>query len=232
MDHRCRRGWFAGAALGWPRCFSQKGLPVRVSAALSRGTLDRPHGIALGPAGEIYVTPVSKDQVCVALISRDSKLRLTEALHSFPELRERLEGAETSSVEKGALTATCKLKRVSRGNVALIGDASGTVDAITGEGLCLAFSQAMVLADCLRAGDLARYEHEHRRLALRPLLMSRLMLTLDGRPRLQRRTLQAFRKRPDVFRRLLELHVGATVSPAPRVGWTDSGMGAVNRLTE
>ena len=161
-----------------------------------------------GRHGEIYVTPVSKDQVCVALISRDPKLRLTEALQKFPELKLRLDGADVSSTEKGALTATCKLKRVSRGNVALIGDASGTVDAITGEGLCLSFSQAMVLADCLRGGDLARYEHEHRRLALRPLLMARLMLTLDGRPRLQRRTLQVFQKRPDVFRRLLDLHVG------------------------
>ena len=161
-----------------------------------------------GRQGGIYVTPVSKDQVCVALISRDPKLRLGEALQRFPELQARLNGAEVSSAEKGALTATCKLKQVSRGNVALIGDASGTVDAITGEGLCLAFSQAMVLADCLRTGDLGRYEHEHRRLALRPLLMARLMLTLDGRPRLQRRTLQAFQKRPEVFRRLLELHVG------------------------
>jgi menaquinone-9 beta-reductase len=161
-----------------------------------------------GRRGEIYVTPVSKDQVCVALISRDPKLRLTEALHRFPELKSRLEGADVASAEKGAVTATCKLKRVSRGNVALIGDASGTVDAITGEGLCLAFSQAMVLDDCLRAGDLARYEHEHRRLAFRPLLMARLMLLLDGRPRLQRRTLQAFQKRPEVFKRLLELHVG------------------------
>ncbi len=161
-----------------------------------------------GRHSQIYVTPVSKDQVCVALISRDQKLRLTEALQRFPELHARLHGAETSSSEKGALTATCKLRRVSRGNVALIGDSSGTVDAITGEGLCLAFSQAMVLADCLRTGDLARYEHEHRRLALRPLLMARLMLLLDGRPRLQRRTLQAFQKRPDVFRSLLALHVG------------------------
>lgn len=157
---------------------------------------------------QIYVTPIAQDQVCVALISRDPKFRLAEALQNFSELRSRLDGAEVSSAEKGALTATCKLKRVSRGNVALIGDASGTVDAITGEGLCLAFSQAMVLADCLRTKDLARYEHEHRRLALRPLLMARLMLTLDGRPRLQRRTLQAFQKRPDVFRRMLELHVG------------------------
>ena len=161
-----------------------------------------------GRQGQIYVTPVSKDQVCVALISRDQKMRLTEALQRFPELQARLDGADVSSSEKGALSATCKLRRVSRGNVALIGDSSGTVDAITGEGLCLAFSQAMVLADCLRTGDLARYEHEHRRLALRPFLMARLMLLLDGRPRLQRRTLQAFQKRPDVFRRLLELHVG------------------------
>jgi len=159
-------------------------------------------------SGEIYITPVSKDQVCVALISRDPKLRLREALERFPELQARLHRAEVTSSEKGALTATCRLRRVSRGNVALIGDASGTVNAITGEGLCLAFSQAMVLADCLRRGDLARYEKEHRRLALRPLLMARLMLVLDGRPRLQRRTLQAFQKRPQVFRRLLELHVG------------------------
>ncbi len=161
-----------------------------------------------GRHGEIYVTPVSNNEVCVALISRDSKLRLTDGLQWFPELHAQLGGAEVSSTERGAVTATCKLKRVSRGNVALIGDASGTVDAITGEGLCLAFSQAMVLADCLRSGDLARYEHEHRYLALRPLLMARLMLMLNGRPRLQRRTLQAFQKRPDIFRRLLELHVG------------------------
>jgi flavin-dependent dehydrogenase len=158
--------------------------------------------------GEIYVTPVSSNQVCVALISRNPKLRLAEALQRFPELRARLKGADVSSRERGSLTSTCKLKRVSRGNVALIGDASGTVDAITGEGLCLAFSQALVLADCLRAGDLTRYEQEHRRLALRPLLMARLLLALDGRPRLQRRTLQVLQKRPDVFQRLLELHVG------------------------
>lgn len=162
-----------------------------------------------GRSGEIYVTPVTEDQVCVALISRDPKLRLGEALPQFPELAARLKSVEVASSERGSLTATCRLRSVTSDNVALIGDASGTVDAITGEGLCLSFSQAMVLADCLRSGDLSRYEREHRKLALRPLLMARLMLTLDGRPRLQQRTLQAFRKRPHIFRRLLELHVGA-----------------------
>ena len=38
--------------------------------------------------------------------------------------------------------------------------------------------------------------------------MARLMLTLDGRPRLQERTLQTFRKHPEIFRRLLALHLG------------------------
>ncbi len=156
-----------------------------------------------------YSTAVSGEQVCVALASHDSSLRLEEGLRALPSLNERLAGAETVSAERGALTGNRRLKRVWRGNVALIGDASGTVDAITGEGLGLAFSQAVVLARCLESSDLRDYQTEHRKLALRPLCMARLMLTLDQRPWLQRRTLQVFLQRPEVFRRFLELHVGA-----------------------
>ena len=156
-----------------------------------------------------YAMAVGRDQVCVALASRDPDLRLEEGLRALPALSARLRGAETISADRGALTGNRTFKRVWRGNVALIGDASGTVDAITGEGLGMAFSQAVALAECLEAGDLRRYQAEHRRVTMRPLWMARLMLTLDGRPQLQRRTLQVFRKHPEVFRRLLELHVGA-----------------------
>jgi menaquinone-9 beta-reductase len=161
-----------------------------------------------GATSQMYVAPVTSEHICVALASNNPKLRLEEALQSFPELQARLVAAEMVSAERGAITATSKLNRVYRKNVALIGDASGTVDAITGEGLCLSFNQAVVLAQCLRSGDLNRYQEEHHRLALRPMLMARLMLTLDRRPRLQRRTLQVFRKRPEIFERLLALHVG------------------------
>jgi len=156
-----------------------------------------------------YATAVGRDQLCVALASKNPSLRMEEGLRALPQLSARLQGAEVSSAERGALTGNRRFNRLSRGNVVLIGDASGTVDAITGEGIGLAFSQAIVLADCLGTGDLSRYEREHRRLALRPWLMARLMLTLDRRPNLQRRTLQVFRKHPEIFRRLLELHVGA-----------------------
>jgi flavin-dependent dehydrogenase len=155
-----------------------------------------------------YATAVSSEQVCVALASHDSSLRLEDGLRALPGLREKLAGAEAVSTERGALTGNRKLTRVWRGNVALIGDASCTVDAITGEGLGLAFSQAVALAECLESGDLRRYQIEHRKLTLRPLWMARLMLTLDQRPWLQHRTLQVFQKRPEIFRHFLELHLG------------------------
>jgi len=156
-----------------------------------------------------YATAVSDEQVCVALASHNPDLRFDEGLKLLPTLCARLRGAETTSALRGALTGNRRFHRVWCGSVALIGDASGTVDAITGEGLGLAFSQAMALADCFESGDLAPYQAAHRKLAQRPWWMARLMLTLDSRPRLQRRTLQVFEKRPEIFRRLLALHVGA-----------------------
>ena len=156
-----------------------------------------------------YATAVGAEQVCVAVASHDPDMRMAECLQALPRLAERLQGCEMSSAERGALTGNRTFRRVWRGNVALIGDASGTVDAITGEGLGMAFSQAVILSECLQSENLERYQVEHRRLSLRPRAMARLMLTMDGRPWLQDRTLQVFRKRPEVFRRLLALHVGA-----------------------
>ena len=175
-----------------------------------------------GTRCQLYVTPVGSEEVCVALISRDPGLRLDEALREFPEVAERLRGAEPGStehgsvkygsVERGAVSVTRRLARVCGGRVALIGDASGGVDAITGEGVCLAFSQADLLGDCLASGDLAPYQAGHRALARRPAVMARLMLLLEHRETLRRRVMRAFLAEPKLFARLLATHVGA-VSP-------------------
>jgi flavin-dependent dehydrogenase len=53
------------------------------------------------------------------------------------------------STERGAITSSRKIKAVYREHIALIGDASGSVDAITVEGLYLAFRQATALADAI-----------------------------------------------------------------------------------
>ncbi|MGC2247891.1 MAG: NAD(P)/FAD-dependent oxidoreductase [Terriglobales bacterium] len=157
---------------------------------------------------QIYVTPVSRDEICLALVSSNPHLRLDTALADFPELAARLEGAEVASSERGAITVSRRLHHVYRENVALIGDASGGVDAITGEGLCLGFRQAALLADCLAHNDLARYEGEHRSLLRRPAMVSRLMLLMGRRPRLRRRIMQVFESSPRSFARMLALHVG------------------------
>lgn len=164
-----------------------------------------------------YAIAVNDTQVCVALASHDPKLRMMEGLRDLPGLNERLQRAKIVSRESGSLTGNRTFDRVWRKNVVLIGDASGTVDAITGAGLRLAFEQAALLAECLDLGDLARYQAAHAKLALRTRLMANLMLTLDGRPNLQSRTLRVFRRRPEIFRRLLEFHIGGS-TPLHLVG--------------
>ena len=157
---------------------------------------------------QIYVTPVGPEEVCAVLISRDPHLRLEDAMPQFPELRARLCKAVSVTPERGGVTASRRLKAVYRGNVALVGDASGSVDAITGEGLCLLFRHAVALADALEAGDLASYAAEHRRIGRRPEFMADLMLMMDGRERLRSRTLRAMAARPSLFAGMLAMHVG------------------------
>ncbi|HEY6767729.1 MAG TPA: FAD-dependent monooxygenase [Candidatus Sulfotelmatobacter sp.] len=166
-----------------------------------------------GKRCQIYVTPVGAKEVCAAVISRDPTLRLDEALREVPEFAERVRGAEHGSIERGAVSVTRRLARVCSHRVALIGDASGGVDAITGEGLSLTFNQAHLLGECLASGDLSPYQAGHRALARRPALMAGLMLLLENRERLRRRVMRAFIAEPGLFTRLLATHVGVT-SPA------------------
>jgi flavin-dependent dehydrogenase len=162
-----------------------------------------------GASCQIYVTPIAADEICVAVASRDPQMRLDKALTMFPDLASRFHGATCSSAERGAISLTRKLRSVHRGRVALVGDASGSVDCITGEGLGLAFRQAEVLAECLAPAELRKYQREHARLSRRPALMSRLLLALDWRSSLRERVMRAFHSEPRLFTRMVAMHVGS-----------------------
>lgn len=157
---------------------------------------------------QFYVTPVGPDEVCLALLSRDSSLRIDRALPQFPALQARLGGAPATSREKGALTVSRVLHQVHSDRVALLGDASGSVDAITGDGLSLAFKQSIALAGALSAGNLAAYGVAHRELNRVPRAISSLLLSLDRSPALQRRAFSSLERRPEFFNSLLGVHVG------------------------
>lgn len=162
---------------------------------------------------QAYVTPVSANEVCLVMASRNENRDIRVALKEFPQLASRLNGERLSRPARGTITNMHRLKRVCHGNVALIGDSSGSVDAITGEGLSLSFHQAVALAEAMEKNCLDLYQKAHRQFARRPTFMARLLLLLDGRTRLRHRTLTVFRHNPEVFARLISIHVGET-SPA------------------
>jgi len=173
---------------------------------------------------QAYVTPLANEETCVVLISHDSSMSFDEGLREFPTLAESVANAELSSVQRGAITAMCKLKRVYKENIALTGDASGSVDAITGEGLGLSFRQAMALADSLETGNLRKYQLAHRRLARRPEAMARLLLLLDRYSPLRCRVLREMAEDPEVFASMLAAHVTESSSKcraatSARLGW-------------
>ena len=163
---------------------------------------------------QVYVTPVSPSEVCVALLTRDPHIRVADMQAQFPRLKTRLAGASTEANERGAVSATRQLRRVWRGNVALVGDASGSVDAITGEGMCLAFRQALRLAEALASGGLNSYQRWHKRAMGRPAFMADLLLLLDRFPGLRELALRALESWPGSFSRLVAFH---TEGEAPAI---------------
>lgn len=173
-----------------------------------------------GDIFQIYVTPIAPGEICVALLSGDPHFRLEDALARLPDLAARLRRAVPVTAERGAISASRRLAAVWRGQVALVGDASGSVDAITGQGLRLAFRQALALGAALEARDLERYAVEHRRLARRAELMASFLLLAGRRRGIRERAMRALAAHPRLFARLVAAHADA----ASRVDFAATGM--------
>lgn len=176
--------------------------------------------------GQVYVTPVAENEVCVALITADPHCRLDAIATEFPQLALRLSGSFPSTRAQGAITMTRQLDSVFSGNIALVGEASGSVDAITGEGMSLGFQQAVSLVNAMRSGSLHSYDAAHREIGKNPRRMAKLMMMLGQRPWLRHRALRALASRPDLFAQMLSVHVGESrvrdfgIERALRFGWS------------
>ena len=158
--------------------------------------------------GQAYVTPISSNEVCVAFVANKKFTGPEGALAHFPTLRHHLAASQPKGPARGSITLGRKLRRVTTGNIALIGDASGSVDAVTGEGMALCFRQAAALSVALLATDLALYQQAHRRIQRFPSLMSRSLLLMDRSPLVRDIALHAFQRHPRLFDRLLQMHIG------------------------
>ncbi|HEV2634901.1 MAG TPA: NAD(P)/FAD-dependent oxidoreductase [Actinocrinis sp.] len=128
---------------------------------------------------EAYVTPVSDDVIGVAILGRadaEAHEHFDERLSAFPLLYKRLTDAEPATAVRGAGPLRQDVRRRGRSNVLLVGDASGYIDALTGEGISVALAQAAVLIECLRTDRAGDYDHEWRRVSRKSSLLTNGLL--------------------------------------------------------
>jgi flavin-dependent dehydrogenase len=166
---------------------------------------------------EAYVTPLGQKLVGVAFLWEDDSARrevcFGNFMSRFPALAERLSGAEVRSEVRGAGPMSQRSRAWIAPRLALVGDAGGYVDAITGEGLSLAFGGAVALARVLpraissgaTAAALAPYQRSAARNFRHSALPTHLMLKLARRPRLRRAVIQGLGRHPRLFEFIIKV---------------------------
>jgi len=163
--------------------------------------------VVFGDGAEAYVTPLGAGELGVALLWSGAARGFDELLATrLPaSLRERLAGAPVVGRDRGAGPFGQRVRAAAAGRVALVGDAGGYLDALTGEGLAIAFEEALALAlaPALATGDLAGYARAAARLRRTPEAITRLALLLTRHPRLRRRAVAALAADAALFSRLL-----------------------------
>jgi flavin-dependent dehydrogenase len=152
-----------------------------------------------GATGEAYVTPVGEDLVGVAVLSA-ARVSYDEHLAGFPVLQERLRGASPATPVRGAGPLRQRAARRTAGRVLLVGDASGYVDALTGEGISLGLAQARAAVDAVARDRPHAYEAAWRSATWRYAALTHGLL-LATRPAWGRRAVvPAASAAPFVFR--------------------------------
>ncbi len=154
-------------------------------------------------ASEAYVTPVAEDLIGIALLTTVRR-PFEEQLQDFPALLSRLDGRGMASV-RGAGPLRQRSRRRVAGRVLLIGDASGYVDALTGEGVALGLAQARAAVAAVAAEDPARYEAAWRRITWRYRLLTASLLGASRVATVRRRIVPAAAALPPVFQAAVDM---------------------------
>ena len=168
---------------------------------------------------EAYVTPAGAARVGLAfLFSKEGSeaTRFESLLARFPALEQRLAGVARDSEVRGAGPLRQQVSAVVADRVALVGDAAGYVDAVTGEGLMLGFEAAEALgrnvAEALRHGATAEslhgYAQAFRHAFRRYAWLTEGLLAIAARPPLRRAVLRGLAFSPGTFDAALAVAVG------------------------
>jgi flavin-dependent dehydrogenase len=156
---------------------------------------------ALG--AEAYVTPVADDCVGVALLT-SQRGGFDCHLQKFPALCDRIAG-QPHEPDRAAGPLRQRVSSRTAGRVLLVGDAAGYVDALTGEGLGLAFGAAELLVDCVLANRTEDYDRRWRQLTRRYRLLTAALLQASAYAPARSRIVPAAVAMPTAFTRIVNL---------------------------
>lgn len=167
---------------------------------------------------EAYVTPLGEEEVGVAVLTYGAPRSYQEVLELFPDLARRVSGALQRSRVRGAGPFEQRTLDVLAPGVALVGDAAGYLDALTGEGLSVGFRSAIALVESFTCGELWRYPRRHADIGRAHHALTHFMLLLSRHPWLRRRTLGWLQHSPQLLSDLMALAAGSETHAATRVG--------------
>lgn len=151
-----------------------------------------------GASVEAYVTPVAPDLVGVALLGPRGPA-FDEALAGVPQLLHRLVGVEADGPVLGAGPLHQRTRARVAGRVLLVGDASGYVDALTGEGIRVGLAQARAAVRCLVEQHPQGYERAWRSATRDYRALTGGLLAAATRPGVRPLIVPAARRLPPVF---------------------------------
>ncbi len=160
-----------------------------------------------GREAEAYVTPVRPDLVAVAFLT-STRAPWDVLLGALPAVAERVRGAPREGRDLGAGPFGVATRSRVAGRVLLAGDASGYVDALTGEGLSTGFLQAGAAVAAVLAGDPSSYEQSWATIMRTPNRLTTALVRAAQHPGSRRLVVPAAAAMPRVFETLVGLAAG------------------------
>jgi 2-polyprenyl-6-methoxyphenol hydroxylase-like FAD-dependent oxidoreductase len=191
--------------------------------------------VYFGQAVEAYVTPLDHGTNVSflwhrgAIASSDRASAFAAFARAVPTLARRIAGARALDRVRAAGPFLQAPRERARDGLLLMGDAAGYVDAITGEGVGLALSQAEVLGrtlverwrtmpDIITMPAMSDYLAQSHRLAQPNRQLTRLLLRLARYPLVVERVIGALDRDARLFQHCLNANMGLAAPFRPPVG--------------
>jgi len=156
-----------------------------------------------GTGAEAYVTPIADDCVGIAMLT-SSRGGFDTHLAEFPALRDRIDGMPHEP-DRAAGPLRQRVSSRTAGRVMLVGDAAGYIDALTGEGLGLAFGAAELLVNSVVADQPDAYDRRWRQMARRYRVLTTALLQASSHAAVRSGVVPAGQAMPNVFGKAVNL---------------------------